>query len=187
MITSPPRHVDDPSPDAALVARARDGDLVAFEALYRRHVGHVHAICVRLTARRDDAEDRTQDAFLRAWQRLGSFRGEAAFATWLHRLTVNVVLDARRASLRRALEHATDITEDDAAAPPRVDPGARVDLERAIGELPDGARIVFVLHEVEGFGHAEIAQMCGIRPGTSKAQLHRARRLLKRTLGAQHG
>ena len=167
-----------------LIQRAQQGDRAAFEALYRAHAGRVYALCLRLTADRALAEERTQDAFVRAWERLATFRGESAFSSWLYRLTVNEVLLGRRAARRR---EQRIVTTDDPAALER--PGAAtggagigLDLERAIATLPPGAREVFVLHDVEGYRHEEIAKLAGIAVGTSKAQLFRARRLLREAL-----
>lgn len=165
-----------------LVRRAQAGDRGAFQRLYEDHVGRVYALCLRLTGDPEDAMERTQDAFVRAWGKLRSFRGEAAFSTWLHRLAVNVVLSDRRSAGRR--ERRIDAAA--AEAGPRVQPapkaGLGVDLERAIARLPPGARAVFVLYDVEGYCHEEIAEMSGIAIGTSKAQLHRARKLLREAL-----
>lgn len=160
---------------------ARAGDRAAFQRLYEEHVGRVYALCLRLTGDGDEAEDRTQDAFVLAWRKLGSYRGESAFSTWLHRLTVNVVLTERRASSRR-VARSTAATATHPRAEPAPRAGLHVDLERAIAALPPGARAVFVLYDVEGYGHQEIAEMTGIAAGTSKAQLHRARRLLREAL-----
>ena len=166
-----------------LVRRARDGDETAFRELYHEHAGRIYALCLRLTGDAGAAEERTQDAFVRAWERLATFRGESAFGTWLHRLTVNVVLMERRGSRRRErrVAPASDdpVFERAPAAPAGAD---RLDLERAIALLPAGAREVFVLFDVEGYSHEEIAGMCGIAIGTSKAQLFRARRLLREML-----
>ncbi len=167
-----------------LVRRAQQGDREAFRALYREHVGRVYALCLRLTADPVQAEQLTQDAFVRAWERLASFRGESAFSSWLYRLTVNVVLMDRRAARRRARRV---VTTDDPAAVERGDgsdvtPGLALDLERAVAALPPGARQVFVLHDIEGYRHDEIARLAGIAAGTSKAQLFRARRLLREML-----
>ena len=166
-----------------LVRRARDGDETAFRELYHEHAGRIYALCLRLTGDAGAAEERTQDVFVRAWERLATFRGESAFGTWLHRLTVNVVLMERRGSRRRErrVAPASDdpVFERAAAAPAGAD---RLDLERAIALLPAGAREVFVLFDVEGYSHEEIAGMCGIAIGTSKAQLFRARRLLREML-----
>jgi RNA polymerase sigma-70 factor, ECF subfamily len=168
-----------------LVARAQAGDQTAFRDLYRQHAGRVYALCLRLTGDARDAEERTQDVFVRLWDKVGSFRGESAFSSWLHRLAVNVVLNERRTSGRR--EQRVMSAEDPGALERnRRNPteGLSIDLERAIAELPEGAREVFVLYDIEGYGHAEIATMVGIAEGTSKAQLFRARRLLREKLDA---
>ncbi|HYO45667.1 MAG TPA: sigma-70 family RNA polymerase sigma factor [Gemmatimonadota bacterium] len=165
-----------------LVRRAQAGDRGAFQRLYEDHVGRVYALCLRLTGDPEDAMERTQDAFVRAWGKLRSFRGEAAFSTWLHRVAVNVVLSDRRSAGRR--ERRIDAAAGESG--PRVQPAPRaglaVDLERAIARLPPRARAVFVLYDVEGYCHEEIAEMSGIAIGTSKAQLHRARKLLREAL-----
>jgi len=164
-----------------LIHRAQQGDRAAFEVLYRAHVGRVYALCLRLTADAAQAEERTQDAFVRAWERLATFRGESAFSSWLYRLTVNEVLLGRRAERRREQRIVT--TDDPAALErPRAEAGIALDLERAVAALPPGAREVFVLHDVEGYRHEEIAELTGIAVGTSKAQLFRARRLLREAL-----
>jgi len=167
-----------------LVRRARDGDPVAFESLYRMHVGRIHALCLRMTADRVHAEEATQEVFVKAWQRLDQFQGRSAFSSWLHRLAVNVVLDRKRAERRRPVSPWPD--ESDAAQPAAVarKPHTRIDLERAIAALPEGARKAFVLHDVEGYRHREIAEMTGTAEGTWKAQLHRARKLLREALTA---
>jgi RNA polymerase sigma-70 factor (ECF subfamily) len=164
------------------VRRAQQGDQAAFRVLYDAHVGRVYAICQRLSRDRAEAEEHTQDVFVRAWERLASFREESAFSTWLHRLAVNEVLQSRRAAGRRSAR--VTITEDPAALerPARSATPASSDLEGAIARLPEGARAVFVLHDVEGYQHDEIARISGIAEGTSKAQLHRARRLLREAL-----
>jgi RNA polymerase sigma-70 factor (ECF subfamily) len=173
--------LDDDDPN--LVRRAATGDVEAFEALYRRSVGRVFALCLRMCGNRSLAEDLTQEAFVRAWQKLPSFRGDSAFATWMHRLTVNVVLGHLRSSGRRQdRESAAGELWGPAEAGRGDHPGDTVDLERAIATLPDRAREVFVLHDVEGYKHAEIADLAGMAVGTSKAQLNRARRLLRRAL-----
>ncbi len=165
------------------IQRAQAGDATAFRALYDAHVGRVYALCLRLAGDRQQAEEHVQDVFVRAWERLGSFRGESAFSTWLHRLAVNEVLQARRAAGRRSAR--VELADDGGAsreAGQRPAPPAS-DLGQAIARLPEGARTVFVLHDVEGYQHDEIAQMTGIAVGTSKAQLFRARRLLREALG----
>jgi RNA polymerase sigma-70 factor (ECF subfamily) len=164
-----------------LVQRARAGDEVAFEALYRAHAGRVYALCLRMTGDEAAAKALTQDAFVRAWEKLGSFRGESAFGTWIHRLTVNVVLMDRRQAARRR----EDALEDEATAPPpapRDEPELRMDIEAAVRALPPMARQVLILHDVEGYEHGEIGRALGIAEGTSKAHLFRARRLLREVL-----
>jgi RNA polymerase sigma-70 factor (ECF subfamily) len=167
--------------DTFLVRRAQAGDTAAFEGLYRVHVGRVYALCLRLTGDRMSAEELTQDAFVRAWERLDTFRGESAFFSWLYRLTVNVVLGERRANRRYTLRFVSVDDEPAHSAAPRP-AGLRMDLDQAIAALPPGAREVFVLHDVEGYKHEEIAGMTGLAAGTSKAHLHRARRLLREHL-----
>jgi RNA polymerase sigma factor (sigma-70 family) len=166
--------------ERALIARARDGDLTAFVALYRQNVGRVYALCLRISGEVARAEDITQEVFVRAWQKLAQFRGESAFSTWLHSLALNAALMERRS--RRARSAHAFLT-DDAAAYERpagaVDPANGLDIERAVATLPPGARAVFVLHDVEGYRHEEIARMTGVTVGTSKAQLHRARGILR--------
>ena len=170
-----------PGADADVTAAA-SGDRRAFERLYRAHVDRVYAICTRMLADRQLAEEVTQDVFVRVWQKLPGFRGESAFSTWLHRVAVNVVLSRRK----RAGIHGARTTDDENAlseAPSRsVFVGERLDLDAAIAGLPAGARRIFVLHDVEGFTHEEIGEQLGITPGGSKAQLHRARMLLRAAL-----
>lgn len=165
-----------------LVFRAQGGDLSAYEAIYERHVGRVHALCLRMTANADRAEELTQDAFVRAWEKLRSFRGESEFSAWLGRVAVNVVLAERRSRGRRPPE--TPMGDAPELRHPAADlrPESGFDLEQAIGRLPARARAVFVLHDVEGYRHAEIAGLLDISAGTSKAQLHRARKLLREAL-----
>jgi RNA polymerase sigma-70 factor (ECF subfamily) len=164
------------------VLRAQQGDATAFRVLYESHVGRVHALCLRLAGDRQEAAEHTQDVFVRAWERLSTFRGESAFSTWLHRLAVNEVLQARRSAGRRSFRVMLGSeAEVMGHAAQRSDPPTP-DLEQAIAGLPEGARMVFVLHDVEGYQHEEIARISGIAEGTSKAQLHRARRLLREAL-----
>lgn len=168
--------------DAALVRRAVAGEVAAFEQLYRRHAGRVHGAILRLVGRdRARAEELTQDAFVQAWRKLGSFRFESAFATWLHRLGVNIALMDLR--IRRD-EDATDDDVLHAAAGGEIPfcAAERGDLERAVAALPTRARAVLVLHDVEGYKHEEISAELGMAVGSSKAQLHRARGLLRRAL-----
>ncbi|HVO35406.1 MAG TPA: RNA polymerase sigma factor [Gemmatimonadales bacterium] len=164
--------------EAADVALAAAGDQRAFERLYRLHVARIHSLARRMTGFEGDPDELTQDVFVRAWERLGTYRGEAAFGTWLHRLAVNVILNWRRsaAAERRWIEDGADT---DLVAGARLGRAEAMDLESALARLPAGARRVFVLHDVEGFKHEEIAAMMGVTAGTSKAQLHRARMLLR--------
>lgn len=164
--------------DMVEAALAAAGDAHAFERLYRAHSGRIHSLVRRMLGD-DEADEITQDVFVRAWQKLGTFRGEAAFGTWLHRLAVNVVL-ARRSELakRRQRYHHDDVPLADVATAAGR-PEDVMDFEQALGQLPDGARQVFVLHDVEGYRHEEIAQMLGLVVGTSKSQLHRARMALR--------
>jgi RNA polymerase sigma-70 factor (ECF subfamily) len=161
-----------------VVHRAQAGDVTAFESLYRSHSPAIYILCRRMMRDEGEAKEMVQDAFVRAWERLPSFRGESAIGSWLHRLAVNVVLNRLRADRRRELAPLTD----DLAAP-RVAGSAlgaddRIDLDAAIARLPIGARTVLVLHDVCGYSHDEIAEMTGIAAGTSRAQLWRARRAL---------
>jgi len=166
-----------------LARRAQAGDEAAFEALYREHAGRVFALCLRLSGDRMRAIELTQDVFVRCWEQLRSYRGESAFGTWLYRLAVNVVWTANRGDRRREarVQPVEDpgVHESQRDAPPI---GLSLDLEQAIAALPQGAREVFVLFDIEGYGHQDIARMTGIAVGTSKAQLFRARRLLRENL-----
>jgi len=163
------------------VARAAGGDVRAFELLYHTHLPRVHSLVRRMTGGRD-TDELTQDVFVRVWQKLGSFRGESAFTTWLHRLTVNVVIERFRteATRRQRLRDGEDIFET-LPAPARSG-DLSMDFETAMLKLPDGAREIFVLHDVEGYKHHEIATLLEISAGTSKAQLHRARMMLRKHL-----
>jgi RNA polymerase sigma-70 factor, ECF subfamily len=169
------------------VARAAAGDRGAFERLYRTHANRVFSLCARMVSDRGRAEELTQDVFVRAWEKLHLFRGESSFGTWLHRLTVNVVLNARKSDGRQSsrFEENDEETGMDAHAGVVGTPfaaGELLDLENAIAGLPPGARRVFVLHDVEGYKHEEIAEMLGVTSGATKAQLHRARLLLREAL-----
>jgi RNA polymerase sigma factor (sigma-70 family) len=177
---------DTPTDDeAADAARAGAGDRDAFERLYRRHVSRIHGLARRM-AGGEAADDLTQDVFVRAWEKLHTFRAESRFGTWLYRVAVNVIVEDRR---KRA--NAWRQVDDEAAianvpvAPP--DTPLSVDLAAAVDLLPDGARQVFVLHDVQGFKHREIGKLFGITTGTSKGQLHRARMVLRRYLGSSDG
>jgi RNA polymerase sigma-70 factor (ECF subfamily) len=163
----------------------------AFSQIYDAHEASMYALCVGLTASKNEARELMQDTFVRAWENLESFRGECALATWLHRIAVNEHLMRVRALRRRSLRVAieSDLTEPgtepdtdrllDRAAASEGDPSLAIDLEDAISRLPEGARTVFILREVAGFSHAEIGEKLGIAEGTSKAHLFRARRLLR--------
>lgn len=167
--------------ERADVALAAAGDQQAFERLYRSHVAKIHSLVRRMVQGDGDADELVQDAFVRAWQRLSTFRGESAFGTWLHRLTVNLVLNWQK-SRNRGRKLFDDDTALDFASSRRETPEAAMDLENALKLLPRGARQIFVLHDVEGFRHEEIAQMLEITSGTTKAQLHRARMLMRKHL-----
>ena len=181
----PPARAAQPTTDADLVRAAADGDTRAFEVLYRRHVDRVHGAVLRLAGYdQARAEDLVQEAFVRAWQKLGSFRHESAFGTWLYRLAVNtalMALRARGADPVRTMdeEHLPEIADSPFCA------AERDELERAIAALPPRARAVLVLHDVEGWRHQDIAGELDMAVGSSKAQLHRARGLLRRALGEQ--
>jgi RNA polymerase sigma factor (sigma-70 family) len=170
-----------------LVRRAQAGDQTAFRDLYRQLAGRVYALCLRLTGDAGAAEERTQDVFVRAWDKLGSFRGDSAFSSWLHRLAVNVVMNERRTTFRRE-QRVTPVAAPETSERGRGGGvgesmvGLNIDLERAIAALPEGAREVFVLFDIEGYSHADIAHLTGIAEGTSKAQLFRARHLLREKL-----
>jgi RNA polymerase sigma-70 factor, ECF subfamily len=183
--------------DALLIERVRAGDVSAFEQVYRREVGRVYALCLRMTADGQRARELTQSVFIRAWDRIGSFRGDSQLSSWLHRIAVNEVLvDARTEKRRRArvvlAEDQGTGNESDSAdrddAPEitgitlPADTESKIDLERAIAKLPPGARTVFVLHDIEGYRHEEISRMTGSAEGTLRAQLHRARKLLMEAL-----
>jgi RNA polymerase sigma factor (sigma-70 family) len=171
--------------DTGLVQRARNGDRAAFEELYRRHRDRIYGLLWRLAG--GDAalaEDLLQEAFVRAWQKLDSFRGESRFGTWLHRLSANVALTDRRTRLRR-LERETALdgaVERSLSGDHNVRAMQQLDLEAAISGLPQRARAVLVLYDIEGYSHAEIAELTGMAVGSSKAQLHRARRLVREDL-----
>ena len=163
------------------MAAAKAGDAGAFRRLYEGHVGRVYAVCLRLVGDPDRAEELTQDVFVRVWERLDRYRGESAFSTWLYRVAVNLTLMALRQEKRRSLRlDFSAPVEGIPQALPRPDDA--IDLEQAIAMLPPGCRTVFVLYDVEGWSHADIAQEVGIQIGTSKAHLFRARRLLRERL-----
>ena len=168
-----------------LVRRAKRGDQAAFESLYRVCVDKVYGLCLRMTGNVSEAEDCTQEAFIQAWKQLGKFRGDSAFGTWIHRIAVNAVLGRKRRSRReqdriRAVTDEAETLEGDRVD--YADTGELRDLAAAVERLPEGARHVFVLSAVYGYSHEEASGMLGIAVGTSKAQLHRARRMLAEDL-----
>ena len=166
------------------VALAAEGDRQAFERLYRRYVIRVYSLCTRLSGSRTQGEELTREVFLRAWEKLPELRGESAFGTWLRQRAINVVLNARKVDggTPARIEQGGSPTErlDDVASAP--DDAERLDLSQAIERLPEGARRIVVLHDVERYTHEEIAEIFGITVGGSKAQLRRARLLLRETL-----
>jgi RNA polymerase sigma-70 factor (ECF subfamily) len=178
--------------EAEAIRRAQQGDAEAFERLYRLHNRRVYALCLRMVGNTAEAEDLTQEAFLQLFRKIGTFRGESAFSTWLHRLAVNVVLMRLRKKTLAAtsLEEVTEPDED--VGGPRKDIGGpdlrlsgsvdRVNLERAVEQLPPGYRSVFVLHDVQGYEHNEIATIMNCSIGNSKSQLHKARMRLRELL-----
>jgi RNA polymerase sigma-70 factor (ECF subfamily) len=174
-------------PDTSIAAALAGEKMSGFEDLYRTHYRRVYSICLRMTGSVAEAEDLTQEVFIQLHRKLGSFRGEAAFTTWLHRLTVNqVLMHFRKRSVR------SELTTDDGEMPDSIDPDTanpeampivdRMGLEIAISQLPPGYRAVFVLHDVEGYEHEEIAKILGCSAGTSKSQLHKARLKLRKLL-----
>jgi RNA polymerase sigma-70 factor (ECF subfamily) len=167
--------------EAALVRRASAGDEAAFERLYRIHVARIHTL-VRRIADPGVADDLTQDVFIRAWNKLAQFRGESAFGTWLYRLAINVILSRRRSERSRPEWIETEPEVIEAVGARGTPEGMAMDLEQAIAKLPLGSRQVFILHDVEGWTHEEIAAALGTVPGTSKSQLSRARAALRRML-----
>ena len=171
--------------EAALVARATGGDTRAFEALYRAHVDRVYGLCLRMTGNVGEAEDCAQEAFIQAWNKLGRFRGDSAFGTWMHRIAVNAVLGRMRKSKRE--QDRIQVAAEMATSPASIgDSGELRDLSDAIDRLPEGARHVFVLHGIYGYSHEEAAEMLGVAVGTCKAQLHRARHLMRARMGEEH-
>ena len=175
-----------PSNDSADVMLAAAGDRKAFERLYRLHVNRVFTLCTRMCGSRVRGEELTQDVFVRAWEKLPQFRGDAQFSTWIHRVAVNIVLTDRKneARNRRRMVEEEPERGDTPLQKASVTPGYgdRMDITAALEGLPPGAKQIFILHDIEGYKHEEIAEMCGITAGGSKAQLHRARLLLREAL-----
>jgi len=170
--------------ESALIRRAQLSDSQAFESLYKMHVDKVYGVCLRMTGNVSEAEDCAQDAFIQAWNKMDKFRGDSAFSTWLHRIAVNSVLSRIRKAKR---EQDRIMAVSDTAVPTVTtgDAGELRDLSEAVDRLPQGARNVFVLHAIYGYSHDETGDMLGIATGTSKAQLHRAKRLLAQQLKQQ--
>jgi RNA polymerase sigma-70 factor (ECF subfamily) len=169
------------SEEAVWIRRAQQSDSRAFERLYRMHIDKVYGLCLRMTGNVAEAEDCAQDAFIQAWNKLSKFRGDSAFATWLHRIAVNTVLGRMRKSKRE--QDRIQVASEILPAPASIgDSGNLRDLSDAVDRLPEGARHVFVLSGIYGYSHEESSNMLGIAVGTSKAQLHRARRLLSQQL-----
>jgi RNA polymerase sigma-70 factor, ECF subfamily len=187
-LTDPRQRSSEEFNEAQTIERAKQGDGEAFQALYDRHKRRVYSLCLRMTANTAEAEDLTQEAFLQLYRKIATFRGESAFSTWLHRLSVNVVLmHLRKKGLPVvSLEETTQGTEEDS---PKKDFGAddlalagsidRLQLQRAVDDLPPGYRTIFVLHDVHGYEHNEIATLVGCSIGNSKSQLHKARMKLR--------
>jgi RNA polymerase sigma-70 factor (ECF subfamily) len=174
--------------ELALIERCRNGDLAAFEAIYRTHSGRLYSVVFRMLGNRADAEDLLQEVFLAAHRKLDSFRGDSALGTWLYRLATNLCLDHLRSRAAKS-NQLTDAIDDE---PALADSGSRrlaertvdkMDLERALAQLPEGCRTAFVLHDVEGLEHREVAEVLGIAEGTSKSQVHKARLRLRSMLG----
>lgn len=178
-----------PVTEADAIRLAQAGDPAAFEALYRLHSRRVYALCLRMLGNPADAEDLAQEAFLQLFRKIGTFRGESAFSTWLHRMTVNVVLMRLRKKSLPASSLDETMEPDEETGSPKKDPGApdlrlsgavdRVNLERSVEKLPPGYRTVFLLHDVQGYEHNEIAEIMGCSVGNSKSQLHKARTRLR--------
>ena len=185
----PPKQNPGEIPEAAAIRRAQQGDAEAFARLYQLHKGRVYSLCLRMLGNPAEAEDMAQEAFLQLFRKIATFRGESAFSTWLHRLTVNVVLMRLRKKVLPQVPLDEPVDADEGGEGPRWEPGAedlvlvgaldRITLEEAIAKLPQGYRLVFVLHDVEGYEHNEIAEMLGCSIGNSKSQLHKARLRLR--------
>jgi RNA polymerase sigma-70 factor (ECF subfamily) len=183
--------VAQPESDKQLAGSAAGGDMQAFEELYRRHNRRVYALCLRMTQNISEAEDLSQEVFINLFRKVGSFRGDSAFTTWLHRMAVNqVLMHFRKRSVK--LEKTTEEGEtpvqivrgtENPNQMPVVD---RIALDSAIAQLPPGYRTVFVLHDIEGHEHEEVARMLGVAVGTSKSQLHKARIRLRSLLKKQN-
>lgn len=179
--------IEEVAPDASdleLTQKASSGNMAAFEILYERYHRRTYSLCLRMTKNQTEAEDLTQEVFIQLFRKAGSFRGDSAFSTWLHRMTVNQVLMHFR---KRSFKN--EKTSEDGETPEQIVPGTkdqnkmpvidRIALKRAVAKLPDGYRNVFTLHDVQGYEHTEVARILGISVGTSKSQLHKARLKLR--------
>lgn len=170
-------------PDAELVARCRAGDSDAFEALYQEHSPRLYALARRMTGSPHESEDLLQEIFLQVHRKLDSYRGDAALGTWLYRLAVRQCLDFLRSRQGRMRAASSPLQDESSYMPSTHEtPGARIDIERAVAQLPDGCRIAFVLHDVEGLEHKQIADVLGVSEGTSKSQVFKARMKLRAML-----
>lgn len=184
--SNPPERVK--TADLELAERCQRGDAGAFEELYRQHAGRLYSLALRMAGSAQEAEDLLQDVFLHAHRKLGSFRGDSSLGTWLYRLGMNYCLDyvrGRHVKMGRATDSLDADNAPEPAAPVAAVPAiiSRIDLERAIAQLPEGCRAAFLLHDVEGFEHQEVAGILGVSIGTSKSQVHRARMKLRGILG----
>lgn len=189
---APAGHFDESSPDIELCRLAADGNVAAFEIIYQRYHRRTYSLCLRMTSSQTEAEDLTQEVFIQLFRKIGSFRGDSAFSTWLHRMTVNqVLMHFRRRSVKNEKTSETgdmpEQTVTGSANPGRMQVVDRIALKNAIAELPNGYRKVFLLHDVEGFEHEEVARALGISVGTSKSQLHKARLKLRGLLFKEQG
>ena len=177
------------SADLDLAGRIKSGDAAAFEALYRQHATRLYNLATRMSGGGNDAEDLLQEIFLLAYRKVGSYRGESSLGTWLYRLAMNHCLDVLRNRQTRMGQLTDSMNEPDAApvaAPvPALSTVSRIDLERAIEALPPACRAAFLLHDVEGFGHQEVAEILGVSEGTSKSQVHKARLRIRAHLGSR--
>lgn len=183
-----PKAKNQANSDFALAQRAAGGDITAFEELYQRHHRRVYSVCLRMLQNATEAEDLTQEVFIQLYRKIGSFRGDSAFTTWLHRMTVNQVLMHFR---KRSVKY--EKTTEEGETPTQVVTGTenhqkmpivdKIALDNAIGQLPPGYRNVFVLHDIEGYEHEEVARILGCSVGTSKSQLHKARLKMRKLLG----
>jgi RNA polymerase sigma-70 factor (ECF subfamily) len=188
-VTSP---ASDRESQAEIIQRACEGDQTAFEYLYRTHCKRAYAVCLRMVGNTTDAEDLTQEAFMLVFRKIHTFRGESAFSTWLHRLVVNLVLMRLRKKLLPSVSTETNPSAEGETGPSSIDIAAsdlvlegsldRINLGRCVAQLPAGSRVIFVLHDIQGYQHSEIAEMLGRSVGASKSQLHKARKRLRELL-----